>query len=844
MRDFDEGIRIPDEVISDTKKPLPECVPILPVRDVVLFPFSMLPLTVGRVSSVKLADELRTSSERLVGVLAQKEAPTEDPEADDLFSVGTLASVIKQIRLKDEGRILFVQGLKRFRVKRFVRLAPYPIAEVEYLTDFLPVAGENRNTAAMRQSIETLFEKVVSLFPSLSQDLITLALNLEDLSMMADFIASVLPSQTVATKQALLETLDVWVRLEKIQAELTRLIEILEIKEKIQADVQNEVGKTQREYYLREQLKAIQKELGETEGSAKDFESLQKAIQQSGLSEEARTEAVRELKRLSHTPAASPEYSVIKTYLDWMVSLPWRKLSETEIDIQHAARILDRDHHGLTKIKERILEFLAVMKLKPTGKSPILCFVGPPGVGKTSLGKSIADALGRKFIRLSLGGVHDEAEIRGHRRTYVGSLPGQIIQGIRRAGERNPVFMLDEVDKIGKDFRGDPAAALLEVLDPEQNHSFRDHYLDVAFDLSKVLFITTANIPDTIPPALLDRMEVVELHGYTEEEKLIIAKKYLLPRQAEQSGVQLDIDLQLSEGAIRQIIRCYTREAGLRNLEREIGTVCRKCARQLVEGQQGLVLVEPSSLPALLGAPHFLVEEELEERTALPGVAVGLAWTPTGGDVLFVEASRMPGEKGITMTGHLGNVMQESVKTALSWVRAHAAELGIKEDFFSASDFHIHVPSGAIPKDGPSAGVTMVTALVSLLTDRPVRSRLAMTGEITLTGKVLPVGGIKEKILAAHRLGVHEVILPKDNRHDIEQDLPPEVVQVLTLRFVGTLAEVIDWALSLKLQKQNQTKPALAPVTFEPRAAQATVLMNSSNLSETASIEGSIYAGG
>jgi len=689
------------------------------------------------------------------------------------------------------------------------------------LADLLPPPESEKSTATVRRRIETLFEKLVSLQPNLSEDLVTIILNIEELSLMADFIASILPLESVAAKQDLLETLDVLSRLEKIQAELTRMIEILKIKNKIQSEAQNEVGKSQREYYLREQLKAIQKQLGETDGSAKDLEALQKAIHEAGLSEEAQTEATAELKRLVYISPASPEYAVIKTYLDWLVSLPWRKFSDVQIDIGHAARILDRDHHGLEKIKKRILEYLAVMKLKPAGKAPILCFVGPPGVGKTSLGKSIADALGRKFIRLSLGGMRDEAEIRGHRRTYIGSLPGQIIQGVRRAGERNPVFMLDEVDKIGKDFRGDPAAALLEVLDPEQNNSFRDHYLDVAFDLSKVLFITTANILDTIPPALLDRMEVIELHGYTEEEKIIIAQKYLLPRQADQCGIQLADHLQLPPEVIRRIIRNYTREAGLRNLEREIGTICRKRARQLVEGQQGVVHVDSDGLLSILGAPDFLMEEELEERTALPGVAVGLAWTPTGGDVLFVEASRMPGEKGITMTGQLGSVMQESVKTALSWVRAHARNLGIKDDFFDGSDIHIHVPSGAIPKDGPSAGITMVTALVSLLTNRPVCSRLAMTGETTLTGKVLPVGGLKEKILAAHRLGIRTVILPKDNRHSIEQDLPPEVADSLKLHFVGSLGEVIDLALGLKLDSPGQQLARCTNGTRAPQAARS-----------------------
>jgi ATP-dependent Lon protease len=822
MRRFANAIPTSNELVLDAGKPLPGCVPILPIRDAVLFPFSMVPLTVGRSGSLQLLDDLRRCpSDRLIGVLSQRDASKDDPGADELFSVGTLAVIIKELRLKDETRILFVQGLKRFRITRFQQHRPYPKAEVEYLSDLIPPPEIAKDTAAARRRIETLFEKVVTLQPNLSEDLVTMILNIEELSLMADFIASILPLESVAVKQDLLETLDVSTRLQKLQAELIRMIEIFKIKDKIQSEAQNELGKSQREYYLREQLKAIQKELGETDGSTKDLEALQKAILEAGLSEEAQKEATVELKRLVYISPASPEYAVIKTYLDWLVSLPWRKFSDVQIDIEYAASILDRDHHGLDKIKKRILEYLAVMKLKPSGKAPILCFVGPPGVGKTSLGKSIADALGRKFIRLSLGGMRDEAEIRGHRRTYIGSLPGQIIQGIRRAGERNPVFMLDEVDKIGKDFRGDPAAALLEVLDPEQNNSFRDHYLDVAFDLSKVLFITTANILDTIPPALLDRMEVIELHGYTEEEKIIIAQKYLLPRQAEQCGIHLGEHLQLSREVIRWIIRGYTREAGLRNLEREIGTICRKRARQLVEGEQNFVLVKSDSLPSLLGAPTFLLEEELEERTAVPGVAVGLAWTPTGGDILFVEASRMPGEKSITMTGQLGNVMQESVKTALSWVRAHARDLGIEGDFFHGSDIHIHVPSGAIPKDGPSAGITMVTALVSLLTNRPVRSRLAMTGEMTLTGKVLPIGGLKEKVLAAHRLGIRTVILPKDNRYSIEQDLPPEVADTLKLHFVGSLGEVLALALDLKLDSSDQDMARSTTLAHAPQAARS-----------------------
>jgi ATP-dependent Lon protease len=496
----------------------------------------------------------------------------------------------------------------------------------------------------------------------------------------------------------------------------------------------------------------------------------------------------------------SAEYTVTKTYLDWLVSLPWNKVAEAEIDLQRAREVLDRDHYGLEKIKDRILEYLAVLKLRPAGKAPILCFVGPPGVGKTSLGKSIAAALGRKFVRLSLGGIRDEAEIRGHRRTYIGSLPGQIIQGIRRAEQRNPVFMLDEVDKIGTDFRGDPASALLEVLDPEQNHTFRDHYLDVPFDLSRVLFVTTANVLDTIPPALLDRMEVIELHGYTEEEKLKIAQNYLLPRQALENGLVLDQHLQVPEESLRSIIRHYTREAGLRHLERQISRLCRKRARTLVEGKAESVAVGVDEVPDLLGAPLYLVEEEIEERASVPGVAVGLAWTPTGGDVLFIEASRMKGEKNITMTGQLGNVMQESVKAALTWVRAHARELGISEDFYHQSDIHLHVPAGAIPKDGPSAGVTMATTLVSLLTGRPTKARLAMTGEVTLSGKVLPVGGIKEKVLAAHRLGIREVILPLQNERNVREDLPREIAKAMTFHFVRNIAEVLEIALGLKLK--------------------------------------------
>lgn len=777
----------------------PEAVAILPVRNTVLFPHAILPLTIGRDSSIRLIEDFGNRENRLLGIVAQRDASVDDPQQIDLFAVGSLAVATKQLRVKDNNLMVVVQGLKRFRIKEFVQMQPYITARVELLDDIV-LQEEASKLEALRRNIESLFEKVVTLSPGLSPDLLTIALNTGDLSQLADFVAATVPSFSVSLKQEFLETLDVWKRLERLHVELTREVEILELKGKIQSQVESEVGKNQRDYYLREQLKAIQKELGEDGDGFREVDELREAIEKSGLPEEAYKEAQRELKRLARMTPSSAEYTVSKTYLDWLVALPWNKVSESEIDLKRAREVLERDHYGLEKIKERILEYLAVLKIKPEGKAPILCFAGPPGVGKTSLGKSIADALGRKFIRLSLGGIRDEAEIRGHRRTYIGSLPGQIIQGIRRAEARNPVFMLDEVDKIGMDFRGDPASALLEVLDPEQNHTFRDHYLDLPFDLSRVLFITTANVLDTIPPALLDRMEVIELHGYTEQEKLKIARSYLLPRQASENGLSLEKHLELADDAIRSLIRHYTREAGLRNLERQISKLCRKRARALVEGDQSRAVIGVEQLPDLLGAPQYLFEEEIEERTSVPGVALGLAWTPTGGDVLFVEASRMKGQKEITMTGQLGNVMQESVKAALTWVRAHARELGIPEDFYQQSDIHLHVPAGAIPKDGPSAGVTMVTTLVSLLTNRTVKARLAMTGEVTLSGKVLPVGGIKEKVLAAHRFGVREVILPSENERNIREDLPADIARDMKFYFVKSIAEVLERALGLKLR--------------------------------------------
>jgi ATP-dependent Lon protease len=613
---------------------------------------------------------------------------------------------------------------------------------------------------------------------------------------MVDFIASSLPSLSTRDKQDVLETPDVHVRLEKINQHLAKELEVQQLRNKIQSEVQDRVQQTQREYYLREQMKAIQKELGEQDETTRDAEELRQKIEAAGMPDEVKKEALKELGRLARMSPMAADYGLTRNYIEWLAVLPWQKSSGVEVDILKAKEILDSDHYDLEKVKNRILDYLSVRRLKPSMKGPILCFVGPPGVGKTSLGKSIARALGRKFVRLSLGGVHDEAEVRGHRRTYIGALPGQIMQGIRRAETNDPVFMLDEIDKVGRDFRGDPGSALLEALDPEQNFSFRDNYLDVPFDLSKVLFITTANMLDPIAEPLRDRMEIIELQGYTEEEKVHIAFQYLVPRQIEENGITGD-QIEFPEESIRFLIRHYTREAGVRNLERTIGTICRKQARRIAEGKTDKLKVTPELLQHhdMLGGIKIRTEGEIAERTKRSGVAVGLAWTPTGGDVLFVEANKMKGKGGFTMTGQLGQVMQESMQAALTWVRSHAKELGIDEGFFADHDIHVHVPAGAIPKDGPSAGVTMVTALVSLLTDKPVRPLTAMTGEITLSGNVLPIGGIKEKALAAKRAGVTDIILPADNRQNVQEDLTPEQLQGLNLHYVKTIEGLLDIAL-------------------------------------------------
>jgi ATP-dependent Lon protease len=771
---------------------VPENVPILPVRDAVLFPQAALPLGAGRESSLRMLEDA-VRGNLLIGVVTQRDPSVDDPDLADLHRVGTLAAIHKAVKQADGTVRLVVQGLRRIRIVDLTQRRPYLVARVEEAAEVPPPAGDLETEALGRNAIN-LFRQIVELSPNLPDELAQVVQNVSDPGRLADVIAAVLPALNTQLRQELLETLDVKARLTRLVAALTKEAGVLELGSKIQSQVESEVGRTQREYYLREQLKAIQKELGQTDERAQEIEELRKKIEAAGMTEEARKEALRELDRLSKMPPAAAEYTVARTYLDWLISLPWQKETQDNLDLAAARAVLDEDHWGLEKVKERILEYLAVKSIRPAGKDPILCFVGPPGVGKTSLGRSIARALGRRFHRISLGGMRDEAEIRGHRRTYIGALPGQIIQGLRRAESKNPVFMLDEIDKLGMDFRGDPASALLEVLDPEQNVAFRDHYIDVAFDLSKALFITTANILDTVPPALRDRMEIIEIAGYTEEEKLHIARKHLVPKQAADHGLAVGEHIQWSDAALRLLIRSYTREAGLRNLEREIAAITRKIAKRRVEGNTEPVEVTETLVGELLGAPKYL-HEELAERTRVPGVSVGLAWTPTGGDILFIEATRMKGGKNLTLTGQLGDVMKESAQAALSWARAHASALGIRPDYWETSDIHIHVPAGAIPKDGPSAGVALVTALVSLMTRRPVRPKVAMTGEITLSGRVLPVGGIKEKVLAARRAGVETVILPRRNEKNLLEDVPGEARQGMTFHLVDSVDQVLSLVL-------------------------------------------------
>jgi ATP-dependent Lon protease len=771
---------------------VPTELAILPLRDTILFPHAILPLAVARESSVALVHEA-VRERKVIGVITQRDPAIDDPVESDLYRVGTLTHIHKMFKFPDGSLRLVVQGVQRFRLRGVTQYKPFIKANLELLREVVP-AEQEIEVRALAQSVQGLFQRVVELSPTLSDELATLAANIQEPARLADFIAGSLPSLNTAQRQEILEMLDVRARLDRINKVLVKDLEVLEVGSKIQNQVKTELQKNQREYYLREQMKAIQKELGDGDDQQREYNELREKIEKAGMPEEAKKEAIRELERLAKMSPAAAEYTVARTYLDWLVALPWSRRTESEIDLVKAKEVLDNDHYDLEKIKDRILEYLAVRKMKPDIKGPILCFVGPPGVGKTSLGKSIATAMGRKFVRISLGGMRDEAEIRGHRRTYIGALPGQIIQGLRRADSKNPVFILDEVDKIGADFRGDPASALLEVLDPEQNNTFKDHYIDMPFDLSEVLFITTANILDTVPPALRDRMEVIRLAGYTEEEKLHIARRHLIPRQLENHGLSAE-HVAFGDGALLKLIREYTREAGLRNLEREIASIIRKVARRKAEGQNETVALTPDTVEEFLGAPYFM-REEMDERTLIPGVGLGLSWTAAGGEVLYIEASQMYGKKGLTLTGQLGEVMKESAQAALSWVRAHARQLGVEESFFERVDLHLHVPEGAIPKDGPSAGVTLVTAIVSMLTGRSVRPRVAMTGEMTLSGRVLPVGGIKEKVLAAHRLGVKEVILPKRNEKAVKEDIPENVRADVKIHLVSSIEEVLELALT------------------------------------------------
>src|ERR1700731_1255146 len=804
--------------MAEKKIVVPEILPIQPVRDTVLFPGAVLPLTVGRESSLALVNSLQ-GDEKFLGVVAQLDPRVEDPAAAALHKVGTLAKVHKTVKMPNGNVVIFLEGLQRIQVLDLIGLRPFLQARVQAEPDIIGEA--DTELEALQRNAQDLFRDVVSHSPQLSDDLQSVAMNIDHPGRLTDFIAGTLPSLSTLLRQELIETPSVRKRLESLIRELSKELEVLELRSKIHEQVQEQVSQNQREYLLREQMKAIQKELGESDDSMQEIDELRKKVEDAAMSAEAKKEGDREIKGLSKKTPASAEYIVSRTYLEWMTSLPWSKSSgSSEIDITKAHEILDEDHYDLQKVKERILDYLAVKKLQPGMKGPILCFIGPPGVGKTSFGKSIARSLGRKFVRIALGGMHDEAEIRGHRRTYIGALPGQIIQGLKRGETNDPVMMLDEVDKLGRDFRGDPSSALMEVLDPEQNNAFCDHYLDVPFDLSKVLFIATANWMDPIPEPLRDRMEIIELPGYTGEEKLHIAHKYLIPKQAAEHGLKVGEQLEFSDDAIREIIHSFTREAGVRNLEREIATVTRKQARRIAEGKLDKMVVTPEIVREYLGVPRFRAEREVEDRVKQPGVSVGLVWTPAGGDIVFIEATRMRGGKQFTMTGHLGEVMQESMTAALSWVRANSERYGIDSDFFRKQDIHIHVPSGAVPKDGPSAGVAMVTALVSLLSGRPVRPRVAMTGEISLSGIVLPVGGIKEKVLGAKRAGIREVILPSENEPNVTEDLPPHMLEGVQVHYVRTAEQALDFALG-KFEKpvrpltgghQGEERPLAGPI--------------------------------
>jgi ATP-dependent Lon protease len=811
--------------------------PVLPVRDTVLFPHAVLPLTVGRESSIQLIQSL--GEEKTILVVAQRDARQDVPEGTDLFEYGTRATVHKVVKMPNQSLFVFTEGVERVKLGKFTQTTPFLTAEFESLGELEP--AESPEAEALQRNVLGQFQEIVTSSSTLSDDLQTIALNIEEAGRLTDFIASSLPFLTTTEKQELLETTDVRKRLETINSQLAKELEVQQLRNKIQSEVQDSVQQSQRDFYLREQMKAIQKELGDLDETQKDVADLKEKIENAGMPEETKKDALKELARLARMNPAAADYSLTRNYVEWLAVLPWGKGSAGEVDIKKAADVLDADHYGLKKVKDRILDYLSVRRLKPDMKGPILCFVGPPGVGKTSLGRSIARALDRKFSRISLGGMHDEAEIRGHRRTYIGALPGQIIQHLKRVGVNDPVFMLDEIDKLGRDFRGDPASALLETLDPEQNNTFRDNYLDQPFDLSKVLFICTANQLDTIPAPLLDRMEIIELTGYTEEEKVNIAERYLVPRQIKENGIEPKEGeaalIEFPTASVALIARHYTREAGVRRLEQLIGTVCRKTARKVAEFVAGpdaglsttsakaadsgrddksmgvpTLVVTPEVVHEFLGGIKVRVDTEIAERTKRAGVSVGLAWTPVGGDVLFIEANKMKGKGGVKMTGQLGDVMKESVDAALTWVRSNATSLGLDEDVLKDIDLHVHVPAGAIQKDGPSAGVAMATAIVSLLTNRPIHPLLAMTGEITLSGNVLPVGGIKEKFLAAKRAGVKDVILPIDVKTNVEEDLTADQVAGVTIHYASRIEDVLAVALPktpVEFEKDEEVREEL-----------------------------------
>ncbi len=792
---------------------IPDVLPVLPLKDTVVFPYIILPLSVGRDKSV-LAVDRALSESRVIMLVAQRDAATDNPGEADLFEVGTAAVIMRMLKLPD-GRIrILVQGLARARVQHISQMEPYLQAKIERIEEPRPAAPSLEIEALVRSVKESL-DRAVTLGKGISPEVMVIAANLEDPGRLADLAASNLDLK-LAEAQAILETIDPIERLRRVSDQLVREIQVLTKQQENSSQARGEIDRSQREYFLRQQLKAIQQELGEGEELAEEIANYRKAAEEKQLPEDAREELERQIRRLERSHPESAETQIIRTYLDWLTALPWTTYSEDDLDLQHAQEVLDEDHYDLEKIKERILEYLAVRKLKPDTRGPILCFVGPPGVGKTSLGRSIARSLGRKFVRISLGGVRDEAEIRGHRRTYVGALPGRIVQGIRQAGTSNPVFVLDEIDKIGADFRGDPSSALLEVLDPEQNWSFVDHYLGLPYDLSKVMFIATANMLEPIQPAFLDRMEVIRLSGYTQEEKVRIARLHLIPKQTKENGLAPE-QIEFTDEAVAAVISGYTKEAGLRNLEREIAAICRKVAVKVARGEAEQMVIDPAKVETLLG-PRKHFAEELLNRDRV-GVATGLAWTAVGGDILFIEVLAVPGKGQLLLTGQLGDVMKESAQAAVSYARAFAAAHGLGDDFFAKHDLHVHVPAGSIPKDGPSAGITIGTAILSVLTGKPVNRRVAMTGEITLRGDVLPIGGLKEKSLAAKLAGIHTVIVPKLNRRDLAE-IPATITDGLTFHFVDHMDEVLKLALLDPDERQPEVTPEGEPAEIASEQPQ------------------------